>query len=266
MPWTKTQKMIAWGTVVLLASVVVTLFICRHRIARHFLLAGGERAIARQIVTPVDISDKYMASADQFDSLQTLAWRSVPRWFQVYDNVPFNVDGLICLWGGRSAKGGLPLPESDTDIAVNQKFQTLYVYHAVFFASSNNTPVYDLVFNYADGSSATNQVLYGADVLDWNVKRSRTARGPTAARSKVGWQGGTFAPGKNDPLRFTVTAIDNPLPDTEVATIDLISCKSDSAPLHPGHDRRKVRADEVKSRPVQLERIQGMAGKVGIKR
>src|SRR5207249_9235359 len=61
-------------------------------------------------------------------------------------------------------------------------------------------------------------------------KRSRTAKGPTGARSRPGWQGGTFTPGRNDPLRFTVTAIDNPQPATEVTTIDLISCKSDSAP------------------------------------
>jgi len=32
-------------------------------------------------------------------------------------------------------------------------------------------------FPLHDGSFVTNQVLYGADVLDWNVKRSRTAQG-----------------------------------------------------------------------------------------
>ncbi len=231
MPMTKTQKLIAGGTVVLVASVVVTLFLCRHRIAAHLVVAGGERAIARHIVTPVDMTGKYMAAAYQFDSLQTAGWHSVPTGFQVYAHVPFNVDGLTCLWGGTSAKGRLTLPETDLDIAVNQKFQTLYVYHAAFFASPANTPVYNVVFNYADGSAATNQVLYGADVLDWNVKRSRTNKGPTGARSRVGWQGGTFTPGRNEPLRFTVTAIDNPQPATEVATIDLISCKSDSAPV-----------------------------------
>ena len=230
MPWTKTQKMIAWGTVVLVALVVVTLFVCRHRIAGHFVRVSGKRAIADHIVTPVDLTDRYVVSADRFDTLGTLGWRSVPRWFQVYAHVPFDVNGIICLWGGRSAKGGLVLPETDPDIDVHQKFQTLYVYHAAFFASPANTPVYDVVFHYADDSSATNQVLYGADVLDWNVKRSGTAKGPTGARSRVGWQGGTFTPGKNDPLRFTVTAIDNPQPYTEVATIDLISCKSASAP------------------------------------
>ena len=230
MPWTKTQKLIAGATVALAASVVVTLFLCRHRIAEHFVVAGGERAIARHIVTPVDMIGKYMAAAYQFDSLNTAGWRSVPTGFQVYAHVPFNVDGLTCLWGGTSAKGGLTLPEADLNIAANQKFQTLYVYHAAFFASPANTPVYDVVFNYADGSSATNQVLYGADILDWNVKRSRNTRGPSGARSSVGWQGGTFTPGRNEPLRFTVTAIDNPQPAMEVATIDLISCKSDSAP------------------------------------
>jgi hypothetical protein len=230
MPWTKTKKLIAGGTVVLVALVAVTLFLCRHRIAAHLVVIGGERAIARHIVTPVDMTGKYVAAAYQFDSLNTLAWRSVPIGFQVYAHVPFNVDGFTCLWGGTSAKGGLTLPEADTDIAVNQKFQTLYVYHAAFFASPANTPVCDVVFHYADGLTATNQVLYGADVLDWNVKRSRNAKGPTGARSKVGWQGGTFTPGKNEPLRFTVTAIDNPQPATEVATIDLVSCKSDSAP------------------------------------
>jgi hypothetical protein len=227
---TTAKKITLSGTVVLLALVAVMLIVCRHKIAHHFVLAGGKRAIASHIVTPVDMTDRYMVPADQFDTLKTFAWRSVPSGFQVYAHVPFNVDGFICLWGGTSAKGGLPLPEADTDIAVNQKFQTLYVYHAAFFASPDNTPVYDLVFNYADGSSMTNEVLYRADVLDWNVKRSRTAKGPTGARSKLGWQGGTFTSRKNDPLRFTVTAIDNPQPDTEVTTIDLISCKSASAP------------------------------------
>jgi hypothetical protein len=58
MPWTKTQKIIAWGTVVPVALVVVTLFVGRHRIAGHFVLAGGKRAIANHIVTPVDLTER----------------------------------------------------------------------------------------------------------------------------------------------------------------------------------------------------------------
>ena len=186
---TTVKKVALSGSVALLALVAVILILCRHKIANQIILAGGKRAIARHIVTPVDLTDRYIASADQFDTMQTKGWRSVPRWFQVYAHVPFNVEGIVCLWGGTSAKGGLPLPEAATDIAVNQKFQTLYAYHAAFFASPANTPVYDVVFHYGDDSSATNEVLYGADVLDWNVKRSRTAKGPTGARSRLGVAG-----------------------------------------------------------------------------
>ena len=63
MRWTKTQKFIAWGTVVLVSSVVVTLFLCRHRIAAHLVIASGERAIARNIVKPVDMTARYMLPA-----------------------------------------------------------------------------------------------------------------------------------------------------------------------------------------------------------
>jgi hypothetical protein len=202
--------MIAWGTVVLMASVVVTLFLCRHRIATHLVLAGGERAIAKHIVTPVDMTARYMVPASQFDSLQTLGWRSVPSGFQVYAHVPFNVDGLICLWGGRSAKGGLVLPEADPDIAVNQKFQTLYVYHAAFFASPDNTPVYDVVFHYADGSSATNQVLYGAGMPSTGMSNAAgTPRGQPARAPRWAGKAGRSRPEKTTrcalPLRRLTT-------------------------------------------------------------
>ena len=60
MPSTKTQRIFAWGTVVLVAVVIATLFVCRHRIAAHRVLAGGKRAIANHIVTPVDLTGRYV--------------------------------------------------------------------------------------------------------------------------------------------------------------------------------------------------------------
>jgi hypothetical protein len=169
-------------------------------------------------------------SANYFDSLQTLGWRSVPRWFQVFDHVPLDIDGIICLWGGRSAQGGLVFPEQVLDIGVNQRFETLYVYYGVFFSSPDKTPVCEGVFRYEDGSSVTNQLLYGADVLDWNVRRDRSKTAPNGPNSRLAWEGGTFTPGKKEPLRFCLTAIKNPQPSLEVTTIDLFSCKSQSAP------------------------------------
>ena len=76
----------------------------------------------------------------------------------------------------------------------------------------------------------TNQLLYGADVLDWNVRRDRSKTAPNGPNSRLAWEGGTFTPGKKEPLRFCLTAIKNPQPSLEVTTIDLFSCKSQSAP------------------------------------
>jgi hypothetical protein len=231
MAWTKTKKAIGWGTVVLLVLVAATVFVSRHKIANHIILARGERAIANHIATPVDLTSYYGTSAYYFDLIMSVpAWQTVPRWFQVFDNVPLEIGGMICLWGERSAKGGVVLPEQVLGINVNRRFETLYVCHGAFFASSDKTPVCEVVFRYEDGSSVTNQLLYGSDILDWNVKRSGTATGPTGPHSKLAWEGGTFTPGKKLPLRFCLTAIENPQPSLEVTTIDLFSCKSKTAP------------------------------------
>ena len=219
-----------WGAAVVLVLAAAMVFVFRHKIADHLVLVGEERAIANHTATPVDLTGNFIASANYFDFLTTPGWKTVPRWFQVFDHVPLEIDGIICLWGGRSAQGGLVFPEQVLDIGVNRKFQTLYVCHGAFFSSPNKTPVYEVVFRYVDGSSVTNQLLYGSDVLDWNVKRSGTAKGPTGPHSKVAWEGGTFTPGRKEPLRFCLTAIENPQPSLEVTSIDLFSCKSRSAP------------------------------------
>ncbi len=72
---------------------------------------------------------------------------------------------------------------------MHRKFETLYVYHAVFFVSPPvNTPVYELVFRYADGDAVTNQIRYGTDVLDWYSERgTRQVKGPTGPNAKLAW-------------------------------------------------------------------------------
>ena len=232
MAWTRITKTIVWGTVGLLVLAAATMVIVfRHDISNRLIIAKAERAIASHKVTPVDMTPNYTTPASYFDQITSYpAWGTVPIGFQVFDNVPLQIDGMICLWGGGNAKKGLVFPEQLLGIAVNQKFQTLYVYHGAFFESPDKTPVYEVVFRYADGSSATNQLLYGADILDWVSKdRGKMTIGPTGSRSKLAWVGGTFKPGTKRPVRFCLTAIENPQPATEVASIDLFSCKSQTA-------------------------------------
>jgi hypothetical protein len=230
MPWTTTKKAIVVGAMVLLALSAATLAFFRLNVPYRLALAGGRRTIANHIAEPRDLTAYYSTPASFFDKITAFpAWKAVPRGFQVFANVPLQIDGMICLWGGGNAKMGLVFPEKITGIEMKRKFETLYIYHAAFFSSPNRTPVYEVVFRYEDGSSATNQILYGSDVLDWYANRGNNVIGPTGPNSKLAWHGAYSAPGKTQPLRFCLTAVNNPQPAVEVTSIDLFSCKSKTA-------------------------------------
>jgi len=222
MKWTRKKKAIVWGTAAMLALIVAALFLQRHEIANRIMVAAGERAVANHIATPIDLTASY-ASQDQ-------GW-DIPWGFQVFNDVPLQIDGSMYLWGEGNSKAGVDFPEEVLGITVKQKFDTLYVYHATFFSAPKNAPVYKLVFRYEDGSSVTNQLLYGSDVLDFNsnIKSGKPVAGPTSPNSRLAWVGGSFTPDGKQPLRYCLTAIKNPQPFLEMTTIDLYSCKGRAA-------------------------------------
>lgn len=183
--------------------------------------------------TPVDLTAYYTAPASGFDEITAFpAWKTVPRGFQVFDQVPLQIGGTICLWGGGNAeKLHIIFPERVSGIQLNRKFETLYVYHGAFFKSPTGTPVCAVVFRYEDGSSVIQYLRYGDDILDWIAKSNEEGViGPTGPNSRLAWVNGSFTPGKVEPLRFCLTALDNPKPSLQVTTIDLYSCKSWTAP------------------------------------
>ena len=235
MAWTKAKTAMVVGAGVLLATTTTTVVFFGPTIQNRITLANGRRAIANHIAVPVDLTASITAYhgtlASSFDRItQFPAWKMVPTGFQVFDHVPLQIDGMLSLWGGGNAKAGLVFPEAVPGIKVNQKFETLYVYHCAFYSSAETTPVCEVVFRYEDGSSVTNQMVNGDDLLEWQVSASRRYARPTGPNSKLAWIGGSYSPKKkNTPLRFCLTAIENPQPSLEVTSIDLYSCKSRTA-------------------------------------
>jgi RNA polymerase sigma factor (sigma-70 family) len=240
MAWTKAKIAGAVVVGVLLATGATTAIVFRHEIGYRFALAGGRRAVANHVAEPLDLTGHYGSSASVFNSGPEY-WGTVPSGFQVFDHVPLQIGGLLCLWGERNAAGGAKFPEQVVGIPVNRKFEALYIYQTAFFPSSENTPVYEVVWRYEDGSSATNQLRYGSDIIELagNPTRrasrvtgpnNKTANDPTGPNSSLAWMGGTRTQGQNRPMRFCLTAIANPQPAVEVTSIDLYSCKSESAP------------------------------------
>jgi hypothetical protein len=227
MAWTNTKKAGVFGTVVLLVMVAATVIVFRHKIANQIALAGGRRAVANHTAVPLDLNDIYDRSASTFQ--KSPVWEDTPIGFQVFHHVPLQIDGYQLLWGEGNAQTGGVFPEQVIGIAMNQKFETLYVYHCTFYGSPNNTPVYNLVFRYEDDYSVTNTIRYGIDTLDFNTPGSIKNARPTGTNSKVAWVGGSFTPDGKRPLLFCLTAIENPKPFLQVKSIDLISCKNRSA-------------------------------------
>lgn len=219
MAWSKVKKSIVAGVAVVVTLLILagaTKFIIWLRDPERIALAKGERAIAKHLAEPVDLTSYY----------QGPAWDFVPTGFQTFNNVPLQIDGVICLWGAGGTNRGSNFPEEVTGIPMGRKFETLYVYEGSFYGSPKGTPVYDIVFRYEDGSSATNQILYGQDVLDWYANRGKTVLGPTAKRSKLAWHGEADLGTRKQMLRFCLTAVENPFPGTTVTSIDLCSCKN----------------------------------------
>jgi hypothetical protein len=228
MAWSKTKKAIVLGTVVLLVLAATTLVLQWHNIADRMMVAAGERAVANHIATPIDLTGQYAVPASAMEASSSF-WGDVPWEFQVFHSVPLQIGGIIYLWGAGNTKAGNVFPEEVSGIPVNQKFEALYVYHCTFYGSQKDTPVYEMVFRYDDGESATNIIRYGTDTLDFNSPGGKKVIGPSGPNSKVAWIGSSFTPDGKHPLLFSLTAIKNPRPTTQVTSIDLYSSKNQSA-------------------------------------
>jgi RNA polymerase sigma factor (sigma-70 family) len=225
MAWTKAKTAIVAAVAVVVATGTTTY------VVKTGPVRSGKRAIARHVVAPVNLAAHYYASSSGFDTIPGFpAFKTIPRGFQVFDGVPLQIDGMICLWGADIAKRfGLVFPTAVAGIEVRQKFETLYVYHCGWFDSPRGTPACDIVFRYADGSSATNQLLYGSEVINWVADTGKEPDGPTGSNSRLAWVGGSYSLKEKMPLHFCLTAVRNPEPSLEVASIDLYSCKSPTA-------------------------------------
>jgi hypothetical protein len=228
----KTQFASRVGTCLLALSLMVEVG-CKPAKQAVAPPADGKDLIASGQAAPMSLTTNYTTPASYFDSITRFpAWKTVPRGPQFFDGVPIDIGGMICLWGeGNATKLKIVFPEARLGIPMNQKFETLYVYHGSFFQSPAGTPVCAVVFRYADGSSATNVMLYGDDFIDWMANnKDGPGPAPTAARSKLAWVGGSASTTSVKPLRLCLTAIENPQPSVEVQTVDLYSCKSRTAP------------------------------------
>ncbi len=184
-----------------------------------------DRAVA------LDLSSHVQYKAESFKKSTSFPWQGVPQGDQVMNGIPLKIAGCVFLFGKKNQQRlGQTLPEKVGGIEVKKKFETLYVYHTAFFEGKPGSPVYDVVFNYADGTSKSETILCIDDVRDWFINDPDEVKiGPSGKRSTLAWKGDGMMNNRKQGLRFCLTAVENPNPKLEVTTIDLVSSKGDTA-------------------------------------
>jgi len=101
MAWTKAKTAMAIGAGVLLAAGITTAVVMADKDPNRAAMAKGQQMIAKHIAGPLDLTANYTTPISRFDHITGFpAWKTVPRGFQTFANVPLQIEGMICLWAG----------------------------------------------------------------------------------------------------------------------------------------------------------------------
>lgn len=193
--------------------------------------AAQARAGAAAKGEPVmlDLSKYLVLKPENFEKIKQYPWAVTPIGQQTFAGVPLEIQGATILWGERNADRGQKYPETVTGIPCQQTFDTLYILHCVFFEAAEGDPSFEIVLNGEGGETQRDVIVCGEDSKDWWVNDPNEALGPSGERSTLAWTGTGKANGRDQDVRFCLTAIDNKQPDRLVTTIDLVSSKKQAA-------------------------------------
>jgi hypothetical protein len=137
----------------------------------------------------------------------------------------FDVRGIVQLSGSELEKVGGQFPQQITGIKINQTCRQLHFLQAAGWRSTDGATIGNYRVHYADGQVLGIPIVYGADVRDWNTDGDRAEK---VTRSTVAWSGFNHA---QVVVRLFKTTWVNPLPETEIVSLDYVSAMAPSAPF-----------------------------------
>jgi hypothetical protein len=131
--------------------------------------------------------------------------------------------GLVRLTNASSAGQPQRFPRQAEGIPVHQLCHRLHFLHAADTSDAEGAQIGSYVVRGADGARLEIPILYGRDVLAWNVDPPHTHSPPVVA-----WKGRNCL---QVPVRLFLTSWENPRPDVRVETIDFLSSNAKAAPF-----------------------------------
>lgn len=154
---------------------------------------------------------------------------TLPTGIVTLSNVTFDVRGMVRL---NPADRTFPyegernfFSDAVKNIPANARFRRFHLFHGAQGSAPEGVIICHYVLRYADGSERQIPVINGRDVRDWRELDSDNK--PGSDRGIVVWRG-TNPPilEQNGRLRLYLTTFENPEPEAEVKTIDIISTRT----------------------------------------
>ena len=179
----------------------------------------------------IDLTEYYNAAL-----VQTWHPGAVPKYYtNTLEELPpgllqlagqvFDVRGIVQLFGSELQKAGGQFPRQITGIKINQTCRQLHFLQAAAWKSPDGTTIGTYRLHYADGQDQVIPIVYGADLRDWNMESDPTVK---LTRSTVAWSGFNSALVM---VRVFKTTWVNPLPETEIVSLDYVSTTAAAAPF-----------------------------------
>jgi peroxiredoxin len=192
----------------------------------------AQKEPSRGNYTPVDLSAPGTAGFSNSPSAQS--WSALPRGAQTFGGVPFRIDGKLEVTGLDDAHNGEFHP-ARVVIPVGRKAALLHLLHGADHGDKDGVPLAKLVFHYANGEERAMRLAYGIHVRSWMKERHEAKSSLLDPDSRQAWTGGNEDVERgNTMLRLFQSAIANPLPDQEIASLELISLFSRATPFIAG--------------------------------
>ena len=152
---------------------------------------------------------------------------AMPRGRQVFDGTPFQMDGAVLLHATNAEQKAHPGRTNAIEIPVGRTFERVHLLAASDTNGTNHVPVARLRFSYADGSSATADLIYGEHLRGWQGPWHKAEPPLTDTNARVAWCGQNSVAATGDRyLRLYHVTLANPSPDKEVRSLALESAET----------------------------------------
>jgi len=175
----------------------------------------------------LDLSEQYNGLlADSWQGFPGNHLAELPTGVQKFAEVPFDVRGVIQL---RGLDFPFRFPEKVEDIKVNQQCSRIHFLHGTAFFVRPGTNVASYFIHYMDKQVRQFPIVYGKQIADWWFDPKKPLEPTDATVAWTGLNEAAKAYGKS--LRLFQTTWENPLKNTEVASISFVSRVTVSAPF-----------------------------------